>query len=171
MKSERKPKEAGEDVPEQEPRRTLQAILSDEEHPVHGCGAWNLLDHFFLSPRPMFSLSERIWNPSVDVSETPDRVLIRMDIAGVRPGDFSVTVEQGVLTIRGRRQERTPEHDEEFHLMEIRHGHFERRFLISSSIVSDRIKAQYQDGFLDIEIPKGQGKGRSVTIEITEDPK
>jgi len=130
--------------------------------------SWDLFDSFFLSPRPAFSLSRKVWNPPVDISEAADCILIRMEIAGIRPDDLSVTFEQGVLIIRGRRYERAPGEKEMFHLMEIHHGPFERAFRLSRNIVEDEIKAYYHDGFLDIEIPKGKPKGNSVKINVRE---
>lgn len=139
--------------------------MSDADEDL-GFESLTLFDHFFMSSRPMFSLSGRIWNPPVNVSETPDGILVRMEIAGIRPSDLSVTVEQGVLVLRGHRYEPAPAEQEEFHLMEIRHGGFERAFRLSSNIAEDGIKAYYQNGFLEIEIPKGTAKGNSVRVPI-----
>lgn len=131
-------------------------------------GNWCLLDHYFSSQRPMFSLSRGVWNPPVDISETADRVIVRMEIAGVRLGDLTVSVERSVLTIRGRRTDRVPESDETVHIMEIRYGRFERSFRLPENLSEDGIEARFRDGFLDIEIPKGRSRGRSRRIEIHE---
>jgi len=132
--------------------------------PVHG--THQCFDHFFWSAKPLFSLSSRIWNPPVDISETPDRVLIRMEVACVRPSDFSVTVDKGNLYIRGHRRHRPPGKDEDFHVMEISYGCFERVFRLPDGIVEDGIVASYREGFLDIEIPKGASKGSTIKIPI-----
>jgi len=129
---------------------------------------WNLLDHFFSSQRPLFSLSTRVWNPPVDVSETADHVFIRMEIAGVQPSDLSVTAERGFLTIRGRRCDHPPAEHKKFHLMEIRYGVFERVFRLPHDIIEDEIHASYHDGFLDIEIQKGMGTGKTIRITVRE---
>jgi len=178
MGGSRRLKPARDDGPacEGDPGESWETTEREDEDMAFRYGSWNLLDHFFLSPRPMFSLSARIWNPPVDVSETSDHISIRMEIAGVRPSDLSVTMEHGILIIRGqrcivrgRRCDRPSAQREEFHLMEIRHGHFERAFRLSGAVVESGIKASYRDGFLDIEVPKGAGKGKSVTIKVRED--
>jgi len=130
---------------------------------------WHLLDHFLLSSRPVFSLSGRAWTPPVDLTETPDRILLRMEIAGIQHKDLSVTFERGILTISGRRYERAPDEQETVHLMEIRHGRFERAFRLSDNVVEDEIRAHYHDGFLNIEIPKGRTKGNAVKVAVRED--
>lgn len=104
----------------------------------------------------------------MDISESPERLFIRMEVAGVRPRDLAVTIEDGILAIRGRRCGHTPTEQEKFHLMEIRYGGFERVFRLPHDIAEDDIHASYHDGFLDIEIPKGTGTGRNITITVRE---
>lgn len=65
-------------------------------------------DNFFSSQRPLFSLSERLWNPPTDVYETAEAVFIKMEIAGLRDDDIDITVEDNLLRIRGCRREETP---------------------------------------------------------------
>jgi HSP20 family protein len=91
-----------------------------------------------------------------------------MDIAGVGPEGLSVLLEHGNLIVRGRRCHRPPGEQEEFHLMEIRYGCFERVFRLPGSVVEEDIRASYHDGFLDIEIPKGTGEGKVVNITVRE---
>ena len=158
--------EDNEKVGDGDPPAPWDMARREDDLAAYGYGSWNLLDHLFLSPRPLFSLSGRIWNPPVNISETPDRILIRMEIAGIHPKCLSVTIEHGVLFIRGHRCDRTPADQEEFHLVEIRHGEFERAFRLSGAFDEERIQAFYQSGFLDIEIPKGKGKGRSVKVKV-----
>jgi len=140
----------------------------EESNVTSGAGSWNLFDHILWSTRPLFSLSRRSWNPPADVSETPERLYIHMDIAGVSPDGLSVTLEHGNLIIRGKRCHRSPGEEEEFHVMEIRYGCFERVFRLPVSVVEDGIRASYRDGLLDIEIPKGRGEGKVVNITVRE---
>lgn len=131
--------------------------------------SWCMLDNFFSSQRPLFSLSTRTWSPPVDVSETPDQILIRLEVAGVAPGDFSVTLDGEVLSVRGRRCDVASDDSKEFHAKEIRYGCFERTFRLPGGIAAEKIQASYQDGFLEVEIPKGAGKTRSIQITVRQD--
>jgi HSP20 family protein len=129
----------------------------------------DLLDHFFSSQRPMFSLSAGVWNPPTDVSETIDRIHIQMEIGGVCKNDLSVTLDRGILTIRGRRYDRPPAEQETYHLMELRYGCFERAFRLPADIDPDGIEAAYREGILSIEIPKGKGNQGQVQISVFDD--
>ena len=131
--------------------------------------SWCLLDNFFSSQRPLFSLSRRAWSPPVDVSETPERILIRMEVSGMRRRDFSIVVERELLTVAGRRCDRPCGENEEFHAKEIHYGCFERTFRLPSTIQADGIEAAYRDGFLEITVPKGEGQTTSVRISLQED--
>jgi len=131
--------------------------------------AWCLLDNFFSSPGPLYSLSTRIWSPPVDISELPDRIFIRMEIAGIRREELSVVLEQDVLVIRGRRQDRLPGDGQTYHIMEVRYGCFERSFRLPRTIEPEGIRARYRDGFLDIEVPNGAGAPKSIQIPIREE--
>jgi len=91
-----------------------------------------------------------------------------MEVAGVRPADLSVVFDRGHLIIRGRRYDRAPAEQEEFHVKEIRYGCFERIFRLPDNIESSGIEANYREGFLDIEIPRGKGARASVSITIKE---
>lgn len=128
----------------------------------------DIFDNFFQPERRLFSLSPSAWNPPVDVSETPERIYIRMEIAGVRREDLSVTVERGVLIIRGKRYNRAPAEQEEFHIMEIGYGNFERVFRLPPGIDESHICATYRDGFLDIEIAKTPASSRSITVTVRD---
>jgi len=125
-------------------------------------------DNLFWSARPLFSLSGRIWNPPVDVSDGPDHVFVRMEIAGVQPENLSVVVDKNHLIIRGYRGDRTPTEGEEPQIIEIRHGRFERVIHLPSNIFEDGIHASYREGFLDIWVPKGEAQGKSFRIPIRE---
>ncbi|MBN1478275.1 Hsp20/alpha crystallin family protein [Candidatus Sumerlaeota bacterium] len=126
------------------------------------------LESFFSSQRPMFSIGERLWSPPTDVYETSKAIFIRVEIAGVRDEDLEIAVDRKRLRIRGRRSEPNLPKGQEavFHLMEVRHGSFERVFGLPQQIDVDRVSATYRDGFLLIEIPKAKRGRGGVAIEI-----
>jgi HSP20 family protein len=91
-----------------------------------------------------------------------------MEIAGIRPQEISLTIEEGVLSIRGQRRDRKPSEDEALHVMEIHYGCFERSFVLPANIDENGAKATYSHGFLEIEIPKGQGCGNQIRIAVED---
>ncbi|MFH0793143.1 MAG: Hsp20/alpha crystallin family protein, partial [bacterium] len=116
--------------------------------------------------RPLFSLSDRHWNPPTDIYETDAEVVIKMEVAGVRKEELSVSVEADLLIIRGKRDEPPPAKKRNYHLMEIHYGPFERVFRISDRLLVEKIKARYKEGFLLIGIPKSNDV-KQVPVSIT----
>ncbi len=127
-------------------------------------------DNFFSSQRPLSSLSERIWNPPTDVYETSESMVIKMEVAGVKQEDMDISVDNNLLLIRGRRLEETPLRKENFHLMEIRYGCFERVFAMPAGLSLLDIIAEYRDGFLRLTIPKSKKRTEGVKIKIELEP-
>jgi HSP20 family protein len=112
-----------------------------------------LSDNIFSYERPFFSMSERVWNPPSDVYETEqNEVVIKMEIAGLILSDLQITAENNYLVVRGCRAEEPAK--SHFHLMEIRHGIFERAFRLSFPLHPENINAQYHDGFLVITLER-----------------
>jgi HSP20 family protein len=115
------------------------------------------LVQWHLSPRPNF------YRPPTDVFETEDKIVVRVEIAGMHEGEFSVNFNKGLLQISGARPE-IPE-KRAFHQMEIHFGEFLSEFEILTSINVDQIEAVYQDGFLRVSLPKALPKQIKITQE------
>ncbi len=95
-----------------------------------------------------------VWRPPTDVYENEENVYIRVEISGMKNGDFSVTLDDRVLTIRGVRTEKAEQRA--YHQMEIRFGEFATKVEIPSPIAHDKIQAEYDDGFLLVTLPKAK---------------
>jgi len=128
-----------------------------------------VFDNYFSSQRPLFSLSQRVWNPPADVYETQDSIVMKMEIAGVCQETLEVTAENNFLVIRGCRGEETALPKENYHLMEIRYGRFERVFGLPFQLTGEDISANYSNGFLVVSVSKKAAKSREVAIQIVED--
>ena len=128
----------------------------------------SLMDNVFSGPRPLFSLSEKIWNPPTDVYEVEEAVIVRMEISGVKEEDIDISVDNNMLIIKGLREEYHPAPKQNYHLMEIHYGKFERMFRLPAGLNTDLVQADYCRGFLTVSIKKQCRKPTSVKIEITE---
>ena len=106
------------------------------------------------------------WRPPADAYETETEFVIRMDIAGVAREDLAVTCDRRVLRIHGVRRDAMPPGRKTFHKMEIRVGPFERRFPMPHDCGGHAVRATYQDGILEVHVPKESG-GEIHEIEIT----
>ena len=103
---------------------------------------------------------------TMDVSETDQCYKIRADVPGASENDIDVAVHENVLTIQyERRQERTEER-ESYHLMERQHGSVRRSLRLPSDIEPDQIKARFENGVLELTLPKSADAKRSRKIAI-----
>ncbi len=124
------------------------------------------LNRFFTHSRPVAAANEtRDWAPAVDIREEDDRFVLIADIPGVRREDVDVTLEDGVLTIKGERHTETEDTREGFHRKERVHGNFLRQFTLPDTVNSDSISATVIDGVLEIGIPK-QAKPEPRKISV-----
>ncbi len=94
------------------------------------------------------------WTPRVDVKEEAQRFLIQCDIPGVDPNDIEISMEKGVLTIKGERKSESVTQGEKYTRVERAHGSFHRRFGLPDSADAERISASGKNGVLEIAIPK-----------------
>jgi HSP20 family protein len=117
--------------------------------------------------RPIGFLGSLKWKPPTDVYETEDAVVVHVDIAGMRPGDFHIELADGILMIAG---ERLPprEGKRHYHAMEIQIGPFERRLRIPAPVDADSVHATYDSGFLEVrlrKLPARDSGTHSVKVE------
>lgn len=94
------------------------------------------------------------WVPAVDIREESGRFLVEADVPGVNPEDIEVTMENGVLSIRGERKHESVTEEGGVRRVERLQGMFYRRFSLPDSADPDAIKARGSNGVLIIEIGK-----------------
>ena len=120
--------------------------------------------HAYLITGPFgwqISTHTRLWRPSTDVFETEDKVIVRVEIAGMGDSELTVIFDNPILTIQGIRPDNLEKRT--FHQMEIHFGQFSSEISIPIPVENDNIEAVYEDGFLWIFLPKAQSK----TIHIS----
>ena len=103
----------------------------------------------FLSPA---ARSE--WLPPVDIKETDEAYAFVMDVPGMKPKDLDVELHDGVLSIRGSRQEESREQDKGHVRTERRQGSFVRQFRLPTAAEVEHLSAKVSDGVLTIDVPK-----------------
>ena len=94
------------------------------------------------------------WVPRVDVKEENDRFVLYADLPGIDPNDIEVSMDKGLLTIKGERSSETSEQTDRFSRIERRYGSFHRRFALPDSADPEGIQAHGRIGVLEITIPK-----------------
>jgi HSP20 family protein len=122
-------------------------------------------DFFGRTPFRM-AATEAMWCPLVDIHETKDNILLQVEVPGVKQEDIHVSVEDNTLTLKGERKRETEVKEDQYHRVERSYGHFERRILLPSEVDSDRVKAAYRDGVLEIQLPKKEeAKPKQIKVE------
>jgi HSP20 family protein len=104
---------------------------------------------------PDDSLLSESWAPAIDLKEDKKGYIVKADLPGVDAKDIEVTLENGVLTIRGERQEERREKGDNFHRIERFSGSFARQFSLPDT-TDDGVEAKMKDGVLEIHIPKSE---------------
>lgn len=94
------------------------------------------------------------WQPRVDIKEEAGRFVIYADLPGIDPEEIEVSMDKGILSIRGERRSESSEETERYSRIERRYGSFHRRFALPDSADADGISAQGRHGVLEIVIPK-----------------
>ena len=105
------------------------------------------------------------WVPAIDVKEEENRYLIRADLPGVEAEDLDITMDNGVLTLQGKRDTRTEAETAGLRRVERVSGRFSRRFNLPETADSTGISADYRQGVLEISIPK-QPEAQPQRIQI-----
>jgi HSP20 family molecular chaperone IbpA len=124
--------------------RRVWHISEDFQDPISETSRWRIIS------RP------HAWRPPTDVYETDAAIIIRVEVAGMREADFTISLVERSLTIRGIRQDTSERRA--YHQMEIAFGEFNTEVELPYSIISDKVEAVYRDGFLRITLPIAQPK-------------
>jgi HSP20 family protein len=105
--------------------------------------------------------------PVVDIEETPEQFVLRVDLPGVAQKDVKVHVMGDTLTVRGERRQECSEKDGNWLRCERSHGTFERSFTLGAPVRADQVKATCKDGVLEVRVPKAEeARLREVEVKI-----
>ena len=113
-------------------------------------------------------LTTSTWSPAVDIFETPDSIVMKAELPGVRRENIDIQVRENTLTLKGERKfEREEVKDENYLRMERSYGTFQRAFSLPAVIQQDKIKAVFKDGVLEVTLPKAEEvKPKQVKVEV-----
>lgn len=112
------------------------------------------------------SIATSLWTPAVDIKEEESQFVLLADVPGVDPESIDVTMEAGVITIKGDRKAESEETKNGYHRIERRYGTFYRRFSLPDHADADKISAKYDNGVLKVIVPK-QEKAQPKRITVT----
>ena len=103
--------------------------------------------------------------PPVDMYETDTSVVVETPLAGVDPNKIDISIENGILSLKGSSERKTEVDEKDFYRQEVRRGSIFRRVTLPTAVEGDKAKASFENGVLKIEIPKS-GKIKTVKVAI-----
>jgi len=109
-----------------------------------------------------------VWRPPTDVYENEDGLVVRVEVAGMRTEDFSISLEGRTLVVAGKRVDPAPKRM--YHQMEVRFGEFRAEVYLPWPVDAEDVEARYEDGFLQMYLPRPQSwRVPVVEVEPEED--
>jgi HSP20 family protein len=119
---------------------------------------------------PFFAEREksRNFNPSVDVNEMNDKILLSVELPGIKSDALSISVDSDrIMTIRGEKKSLHNTENEKLWRKEISYGEFERKFTLTDEIDTNSIDAKFENGLLELTLKKiQQQKPQEINVEI-----
>lgn len=108
------------------------------------------------------------WIPPVDIFEQGEQVVLRAELPGVDRDHIDIRVENGVLTLKGRRLREGEINDKNAYRLERVYGSFSRTFALPTTVDAGRIEAKYRDGVLEVVLPKlEEAKPKKIQIQVS----
>ena len=105
------------------------------------------------------------WRPAVDIKEEKDRYVIHADLPGVEAKDIEITMENGILTLKGECASNKSEDREGYKRVERVRRTFYRSFSLPDTADAEKVEAKSKDGVLEIVLPKMQkSQPRWITV-------
>ena len=105
------------------------------------------------------------WKPMVDIYEDEDNIVIKAELPGVDKKDIHVDIKDRVLTLSGERSYDNEVKEDNYYRRERAYGKFQRAFSLPDTLDPDKIKADFKDGVLKIDIPKPEEKKpKQITV-------
>ncbi|MBF0595327.1 MAG: Hsp20/alpha crystallin family protein [Candidatus Omnitrophica bacterium] len=113
------------------------------------------------------SLLDGYWSPAVDVVETKDSVVVKVDLPGLKKDDIDVSIENNVLTIRGEKKHDVEHREGDVLRAERYFGSFYRAFTLPSSVDAQKVNAKFENGVLELSVlKKEEAKPKQIKIDV-----
>jgi len=125
----------------------------------------------FVEPHQTVTAESTHWLPPMDIYETVDNFIVKIEVAGIKPEeDVRIQLNQNILKITGYRRDRTQLKKQHYHQAELNYGPFERSIVLPNVLAEDvEPKANYENGFLEIQIPKiKQDPPKEIVVQVNE---
>ena len=128
-------------------------------------------DSFVRPSRALYALGE-VAVPALDVYQTPNEVVVKATLPGLKPEDVSIDITGETLTIKGESKAEQEIKKEDYLYQERRYGSFSRSVVLPGGLKADNAEATMEDGVLTLTIPKAEEiKPKAIKVKAKEKPK
>jgi HSP20 family protein len=105
------------------------------------------------------------WTPNMDISETKDSLVAKVEVPGMDPKDIQISLQENLLTIKGEKRQDKEEKDEHYHRVERAYGVFTRSVRLPVAVDASKVTASFKNGLLTVTLPKTPS-ARGTTIPV-----
>jgi HSP20 family protein len=106
------------------------------------------------------------WAPSMDVSETKDSLICKLEVPGMEQKDIQILLQEDLLTIKGEKRQEKEEKEENYHRIERSYGAFSRTLRLPVAVDAGKVSATVKSGVLTVTLPKTPAaKGTTIPIK------
>jgi HSP20 family protein len=110
-------------------------------------------------------IEEKGWVPPIEVFEKEDKFVVKAELPGMKEEDIDISISGDTLTIKGERKAETEVKEEDYYCCERSYGSFLRSLALPSTVDASKIEAGYEDGVLEISLPKAtEVKPKKVAV-------
>ncbi|HKQ37242.1 MAG TPA: Hsp20/alpha crystallin family protein, partial [Verrucomicrobiae bacterium] len=127
-------------------------------------------DRLFDQPLNAYNTPQQFWLgggwPAVDLHEDRDKLVVKIEVPGMKKEDIDISLHDGVLAISGERKSEEKYEKAETHRSERFVGRFSRALSLPVSVQADKTSANYQDGILTVTLPKAEeAKPKQIHVQ------
>jgi HSP20 family protein len=122
-----------------------------------------LFDDFFSNP---LTASEALSQPTVDMLQTDDEIIVKATMPGLDPEDLDIQITGDTLTLRGETKGEDEVKEAKYHMRERRYTSFSRSLRLPTLVVADKAEAEMKNGVLTLTLPKAEEvKPKAITVK------
>ena len=123
-------------------------------------------DRFFNTKQNRWRTDEESISPKVNVTEDENFFHLEAETPGMKDKDISIEVHNGVLTIKGHKENKSDTEQESYHIHEFSSQSFERSFKLSDRVDTEKVSAKIDNGVLKVDLPKHeQIKPKKIEVQ------
>ncbi|CAH1767238.1 11_t:CDS:2 [Entrophospora sp. SA101] len=118
-----------------------------------------------VSQRNIANRGVRPWAPLLDLHENDNEYIMSTELPGIKKEDINIDIRDNILYISGETKEEKKSEEGTTHIQERRWGSFSRALSLPRNVKADDVVAKYENGVLEVKIPKAEQSGKKITIK------